>query len=322
MTTPIRHILLCNSLVITLAAAGARAQNTADVQRRREALERAEAAVRAGDHERALASAMEAGNIQMTPSVRMFIAQEHDALGHLREALSQARVCVIEATAQTSINNRTWILDRCREVARGVESRVGFVVVRPPRAPIARLTVRLGDTALGTDDFGQELPVLVGRVTLHAEAPGHADLRREITLTVGERRTLDLALEAAGSSAPDVPTPGFVARRGPGPWPWVLLGLGGAGLATSAATYFGPYSTGETNCMGARAPCTSVDRNAIKVFGGASLVSFGLGVAFAASGALWALVFALDRSSPAASTWNVTMSPLAGGGIFMLGREL
>jgi len=322
MTSPIRHLLLCTSVVTTLAAGGARAQSPADVQRRREALERAEAAVRAGDHERALASATEAGNIQMTPSVRMFIAQEHDALGHLREALSQARVCVIEATAQTSINNRTWILDRCREVARGVESRVGFVVVRPPRVPIARLTVHLGETALGTDDFGQELPVLVGRVTLRAEAPGHADLRREITLSSGERRTLDLDLEAAGASALDARAPGLIARRGPGPWPWVLLGLGGAGLAISAATYFGPYATGETNCTGTRAPCTSGDRNDIKVFGGVSMVSFGLGIAFAASGALWALVSALDRSAPAASAWNVGVSPLAGGGMFTLGRGL
>src|SRR5690349_3172205 len=80
-----------------LWAGSAGAQNAAAIAARRSLIEQAQQARRAGDHVRALDLAERATQISMSPSLRLFIAQEQTALGRLADAFGNADLCGREA---------------------------------------------------------------------------------------------------------------------------------------------------------------------------------------------------------------------------------
>ena len=62
----------------------------------RNLMEEARAARAAGDHAKALSLASQAGEIQMTPDVRLFIAEEQRQVGDITGAMSNAEACLMK----------------------------------------------------------------------------------------------------------------------------------------------------------------------------------------------------------------------------------
>src|SRR5689334_18473753 len=108
----------------TASAQTARGPLTAVAQARwRALLEQAFAQSNQGQHAVALQLALEASATQMTPGVRLFLAEEHEFLSrdpdgapHLAEAERLASQCFTEATDQRSLDGRDRILRDCAAV--------------------------------------------------------------------------------------------------------------------------------------------------------------------------------------------------------------
>lgn len=102
---------------------------------RRALIQRAAVARDRGDHTLALALAVEAARLAMTPSLRAFISHEHAALGQHADALAQAEACVREAESSPPRPERDTLLTECRTLASSQRPLVGRAP--PPTAPPA-----------------------------------------------------------------------------------------------------------------------------------------------------------------------------------------
>jgi hypothetical protein len=226
---------------------------------RRELLTRAEAASRAGQHAEALALGEAAGRMQMTPSVRMFLAEEHEALAageapgrHLLDAVDAAAACVREANAQRALNHRDWILTRCTALLQRLNARIARVRVVVAAGAPAGTALRLDDRALDAAEWNTPLEVLPGERVVEARAPGGAVFRQTLRLAAGGSATVTVAFADAAGGAGD-----GGARGGGEPtpvWPrvvgWSLVGVGAVGLAVSAWQWASTRGYGDDSLNG------------------------------------------------------------------------
>lgn len=275
-----------------------------DPTRRRMLLDQAEEARRAGDHQRSLERALEAGAQQMTPSVRMFIAEEHEALGNLREALVHSRACVRETTEMLSVNNRELILARCEQLLRSVESRMATVSLRFAGVRPAGLQVVVADLTLTEAQFEQDIPVPAGQVTLEASAPGRPTWSRTLTLSPGAREPVEVRFDEGPRAVPARTEPRDVtqAERGGSAWPWVVAGVGGATAIAGVLVYATLYGTAREQCQRALACAPSTDAgSSLDRTGTTSMILVGAGAGMVLSGVVWLLVGARGSEPPRAT---------------------
>ncbi len=183
------------TLVLTtlLGMSTALAQNDAEVAARRNLLEQAQAARVAGDHARALDLANRAGRLQMSTSLRMFLAEEQQAVGQLSGALGTAELCIREAERDPALRNRDAILARCNELRTALRPRVGFVTVTVPEPTPTGLVVRVGGQTVNEALYGAASVVTPGEIVVEANAPGREPFRRSITAVAG--RTVEVRVE-------------------------------------------------------------------------------------------------------------------------------
>lgn len=235
--------------------------------RRRELLERASESSLRGDHEGALRLGEEAARIQVTPSLQMFLAEEHEYLidgggAHLLDAVRVAATCVRDATAQTALNNRERILQRCAEVVGRLNPRVAHVHLRVDDPVPEGMSVRVDEHDLPRGLWAEPIAVLPGAVVVDASAPGRGPFHRALSLPAGATEVVPVALPAGATATPH-PEPAVPTREPPreapssSPLPivgWSLLGLGVAagavgvwqwtvtmGLADDSANGTGEY---------------------------------------------------------------------------------
>jgi hypothetical protein len=307
----------------------ARAQGDAAIAARRDLLVQAQVAHDAGDHARALDLATRAGQIQMTPSVRMFIAQEQAAIGHLADALGGADLCVREAERDATLRNRDAIIAQCRGLIASLQPRVARVVVRVPSPPPDGLRVTVAGGTLNEAFYGVPYVVTPGTVRVEATAPGQAAFARDVAVSVGGVAEVSVAL-APGSGAAQRP-PSLVG-------PIVLITVGGASLAASIAFFVlrGNALAGldafcsPADAMGVR-NCDATDA-ARDTFAAASthnalaFTTLAVGGAAVAGGVAWLVAATRPRGesrggSSARMRWHV--APLVGGGaVFGIGGRL
>ncbi len=207
--------------------------------RRRELLERASESSLRGDHEGALRLGEEAARIQVTPSLQMFLAEEHEFLidgggAHLLDAVRVAATCVRDATAQTALNNRERILQRCVEVVGRLNPRVAHVHLRVDDPVPEGMSVRVDEHDLPRGLWAEPIAVLPGAVVVDASAPGRGPFHRALRLPAGATEVVPVALPAGATATPH-PEPAVPTREPPreapssSPLPivgWSLLGLG------------------------------------------------------------------------------------------------
>ncbi len=234
-----------------LLARPALAQDEATLASRRVLLDQAEQARTAGDHTRALDLARRAGTIQMTPSVRLFVAEEQSQLGELAGALVSAEACIRETPRTANVSNADVIVQRCREIGASVRARIGYVTVRVPGAPPEGLHVRVAGSELATALIGAPFVVNPGNVSVDATADGMQPFHQEVT--VGAGATVDVSVafvrtpDAPTMTAPatphvSLPAPPPASERAPQPrgvsaGPFVVMGIGALSVGATVLFY-------------------------------------------------------------------------------------
>jgi len=187
------------------SAQTARGPLTAVEQARwRALLEQAFAQSNRAQHAVALQLAQEASTTQMTPGVRLFLAEEHeflsrepDGASHLAEAERLAGQCFTEATDQRSLDGRDRIVRDCAAVRGRAHARMARLTVNVPSPPPG-VEVRVNGEALPSVAFGAQALRLPGTYVLEATAPQHGTFRH--TAVLGERAaaTVTVTLPARG----------------------------------------------------------------------------------------------------------------------------
>lgn len=202
-----RHDLLAGTLVIHgLMPSIAIAQGSVAEQQRRAMVAQAEEARARGDHAAALESASRALAIRPTPSLRLMLAQTHQALGNPVAAFEHATNCYREAQTDPSVRNREAIINGCRSVVSEVEPLLARLVVRVTPAPLSGLRVRLGGREVPASAIGSSIPAMPGPTTIHVTADGMASTRRTVSLRAGAQETVSIALLASSNEVGSQPS--------------------------------------------------------------------------------------------------------------------
>ncbi len=165
---------------------------------RRALIDRATAARNGGRHPEALELAQRAAQIQMTPSLRLFIMQAQTQVGQLAEAYSSAIACQSEASRDTAASAQT-ITRLCTESINTLQARVGRVAVTVSPA-VEGLHVFVGNRELHSALLGQDYVVTPGEVSIRVEAAGYRTASRTVTVNAAASLPIQIALER------DVPT--------------------------------------------------------------------------------------------------------------------
>lgn len=213
--------------IVVFAGATASAQSATDLMaNRRRLLDQAFEASRRGAHSEAIDLAEQAARIQMSPSIRMFLAQQHEELSrspegseHLTEAVTQADACVREATEQTTLNRRAEIMRQCAEVSDRLNPRVARVRLQLPTPAPVGMRVRVNSREIESRDWGILIAVLAGETVVDVTTLDGASFHRALTLTAGRVETVSVVLPTATrADASGVPATRIVG--------FTLLGIG------------------------------------------------------------------------------------------------
>jgi hypothetical protein len=329
---PLVTIAVC--LVPQLVAAQP-ATGSADATRRRTLIIDSEAAQRAGNHDVALQRALDASAIQMTPSLRRFIADEYEALGRYRQASFHATTCAREAEQNLTLNNRDAILRHCQELATRLQSSGAWVrLSNADRAPDAARVVVEGED-LPRASWGQDVLVRSGSVVVRAEMPDGTAVERRVSASVGAHEPVELPWRLLRGELPESSsrTQGPVheaGSTGPGAWPWVLVGVGvasvGAAVLTNVLVVQHVQSLLDDECTPrggrvviCRNPDSAATNHAEQQRGLAvEYVAFGVGGTALASGLLW---YFLSPRNPA-PRYTATVTITREGGMIGVGGWL
>jgi hypothetical protein len=335
--------VLATALAVALPA---RAQDASAIQRnaaRRGLLSDAQAASEHGDHATALQLANRAGQIEMTPSVRLFIAQEQLALSQLVDAYGTADFCVRDVEHDTTVRNRDAILRSCHELLDRIGPQLARIVVHVPEPLPPGFVVRVAGVVLNPAFYGVPYRVAPGSITVETLADGHAVVRQAVTAPAGQSVEVTTNVGGAGvatassTSAATTQTsrpasaPPSAASSGPGPLPIVVLGVGVAGLIASGvlfalrqsaiddlvANHCDAISGGYTCDMSAAAQS---DYNNAQVFDTSATVALIAGAVLTVGGAAW-WIFGRSHARHE-SRAAVHFGPVRGGAMITLGVDL
>lgn len=284
-------------MLVALSARVALAQNAPRDAERNALIAQAGALRTAGDHARALELATQAGQIRMSPSLRLFIAEEHEALGslpggaaHFREAFSMALRCMQETSANASLPYRNQILQSCTDIA--TRRRPPDNAPPPPPAPT---------------------------VATVAPAPPPPPLPPPTSAPPPR------PLPRAFSPPPPPPSP-----SSPGVAPWVVVGSGGALLALSGVFFaLQDAATTERRAQCGYNPANHHDlcltpaagdrawqaHNDEVLWNALGWTSVGLGLAAIAGGVTWYALARGRSDTPRARAIRWTASPVGGGAL-------
>jgi hypothetical protein len=289
-----------------LAPAAALAQPTpAAVAARALLIEQAERAAAAGDHRGALDLAERAGRVEITPSLRMFVAQEQLATGAFAAAMSSAILCARDAARDPQLPYRDNVLTRCRDVAQRARASVALVTLRSPPAGEG-LRVTLDDRPVTAELLDVPLPLDPGAHAVTVGAAGRGLWERRFEARSGEATELTLSLgepEAPPAPPPPPPPPPaprpLVVRRGPPAGAIALLAAGGGALLASGV-FFALRAASASGCAEGADPAMPSERvwlcdtpaqaEAVmshRTWTALAGVTLGVGALSAGAGALW-----------------------------------
>ena len=237
--------------VVLSASVGAQTSPSA-VAARALLIEQAERARDAGDHPEALSLADRAGRIEMTASLRMFIAEEQLATRAFAAALSSSLLCLREAGRDPALRARDAILTRCREVNQRARAGAALIILQPP-AGITDLTVTLDDAPVPPELFDAPQPVDPGEHRLVVRAPGREDRAESFVAREGEVRAISLS-PGARRAEPPAPqavvtpiTPPRVTARASLAGPVALWTVGAVGVL-AAGVFLALRETSAQGC--------------------------------------------------------------------------
>jgi len=319
-----------------LSCAGvALAQTDGNIAARRVFLEQAQQARTSGNHSQALELAERGGRIQMSPSLRMFIAEEHQAMGHAGEAYGGAELCVREAERDTTLNNRDAILSTCRGIVDSFRGRIAVLTVRIPTPTPAGLVVRVGGTTLPAASYNGPYVVSAGTVSVDAIATAQPAFHRDVTLAPGASQ--DVSVELQPGAPPGASTGGIPPGESrPRPRAGVPVGgivVAGVGVAVLAAgiAFFGARQGAIGSCRiePNRIVCPSTE-DQTRAMGAYTMntltnVFVPAGAAVIAGGLAWIVIGLATSGGGRADTpprATLEIAPVPGGMTFGIGGRL
>jgi hypothetical protein len=300
---------------ILVAGHVAHAQDAAALAARRGLIEQAQAARVANNHQQSLDLAERAARIQMTPSLRLFIAQEQYSLHRLAEAFGNADACMREAEADTQARNREQVAQTCRSLSQELRTQIGHVVVHPPGTPPQGMQITVNGSALTDALWGVPYVVTPGHVTVVAHANGFRDFSQELDVSAGASSDVQVNLQAApvtqtttqeqhhDTAQQTTATPHEGGGGLPAAVPLAIAGVGVAAII-AGALFFIPRGS-EINattsmCPNFVCPSTAAEASAQPHQSAATTwtyLAYGVGGAGVAVAAVGAILFFVTRPS-------------------------
>lgn len=297
--------------LVFLIAGPARAQDAAREVARRDLVDRAQAARDAGRHDEALELARRAGALRMTPSLRLFLAQQEEATGQLVAALADARQCARDAEVDASLAEREEVIATCRTLSAEIAPRLASVVVEV--ASPDGVSVEVAGAQVDPALYGVPMPVAPGHVVVEARTRDGQRFRRDLDLAAGATGSVAVELVAgpageagvAGGGGPDPGLLGVGVAVG-------VLGLGG--LATAGGLFAlreDAVAARDAACDGGGCDPIAEDHHAraedLNSGTNAALVT---GAIVAAAGAAWiVVVVAIAPGAPAEGAARLRVGP-------------
>ncbi|MFO0556438.1 MAG: hypothetical protein U0269_00325 [Polyangiales bacterium] len=257
------RLALTLALALTPSIAAAQLDPRATAARRA-LIEDAQRARRAGDHTQALTLATRAFEIQASPTLRRFLAEELLQNRRFADAAGMAELCESDMRAQTASRDRAEHIAACQSVRREASTHTARLLLRfePPLPPDATVTVN--DGAVAPALWGVPALVDEGSAVIEVRHPRFQVVQRQVTIGAGTTVEVAITLEPVAAQTVSTPTPRETepARRPPldrqtpdprpidpprARAPQVLTSmspllptgaaLGGLGIATSVALY-------------------------------------------------------------------------------------
>ncbi len=325
-----------------LVASSAVFAQTNDDALRRDLVAQAEQARDSGDHARALDLSSHAAQIRMTPSLALLIAQEHEQLGHVVDALDYARRCVSDASRDGTLHNRQRITRNCRELVTSLSSQVARVTIRLA-AREDSATVRVGTQTIPPAAWGVPVPVDPGEVNVTASSPDGRRFAQTVRATRGGVVEVEVVLTmptasnvsevppvvgpapAPESAAVVAPTPLLPGRRAAvGAGPWIVVGVGAASLIAAGVLWSMHVSAvADRDAACDRGGClpAALDSDATaRDFTVGTNIAIGLGGAAIAGGLTWFFVARTGGTESSALRPSAWLLP--GGAGLTLGGTL
>jgi hypothetical protein len=260
-------------------------------------------------YDEALAEFRASHEIVASPNTRLEIARCLRQNGKIIAAYAELGRAAVEAKELARDDNR---YQRAADAAiaerAGLEPRLGFVSLTIQN-PSEGTRVTVGDEEIRQAAWGEPAPVIAGTTEIGVETPGHAPIKRTVTLAAGEKSALTIDAQSGESIAePSPPPPAEPPRPQPQPdrtsmrkWAYVAGGVGGVGLVTFAI--FGSlarstYDDLQTVCRGGACPANKADEiSSGKTYQTVANVGLALGILGVASGATL-FVLSLPKASP------------------------
>jgi hypothetical protein len=263
----VSHALIALAMFILAPRAShaqSRTLSPALAAQRRLLLDEAQSARAAGDHVQALDRAQRAGEIEMTPSLRQFLAAEQRTLNHYVDALQNAALCVTEAVNDPNTPDRDRLIEVCRTLSEDVRRRSGAIVIHPPNPAPDGLRIEAGGREVPHALWSLAFTVDPGPVEIVATAPGYETLRHQVQVDSGQHVgvpiTLTPAPEAPAHNATQPeqranPRPARsttpAVRPSISPLLWTGLAIGAVSAGAALAFFFtgdAAYHGYETDC--------------------------------------------------------------------------
>ncbi|HKD43129.1 MAG TPA: carboxypeptidase-like regulatory domain-containing protein [Myxococcaceae bacterium] len=329
------RIVFTSALAISFRVSG---QTPAELASRQTMLDAAQKAKAAHDHQRALSLASRAGDIQMTPSLRLFIAEEQSVVGEFADSMSNAELCAEEASDDKTLKNREKIIRACRSLINKLQKSVARILVVMPDPPPAYAQVMINGRVLPESLYGKFYFLAPGNARVEASAPGYLPFKYEVVVGTGEEETVNVAMsrDLPPLPPPAVPAPEVVSTapeekssfREVGPY--VALGTGVASLGASAIFLILRNSTVndlKAQCGGPNhttcpdTPEVRSLKDKASSYNTWTNVTLGIGAAALLGGGTWLL---LEKTHPSTKSTQATLqfTPTQGGAVLGIAGAL
>lgn len=183
-------LILLPLMTVPRAAHAAEAGETVA---RRQLIDAAEKAHKAGFHDVALEYVLRAHAIHSSPTSFLFIAEEQMELGQPIDAYANAQQCLREIELDLKAHLRDAAQARCQALVGKLHAQIGELVLNIP-APPPGTTLRLNGKLVKVEVAGVPFPVAPGSITVEAGAPGYDPFKTDVTVSAGETKPVFVVL--------------------------------------------------------------------------------------------------------------------------------
>jgi hypothetical protein len=217
-------------------------------------------------YEAALAEFRASHEIVGSPNTRLELARCLRAMGKLVAAYAELGRTAVEAKELVGQDNRYQrAYDSATAERAEIEPQLGFVALTIQN-PTDETKVAVGGEQIRRAAWGEPAPAIAGSTEVVVETPGHAPVKRTVSLAAGQKTALTIDAQSGelpgGPPAPPPPTP--LPDTGPSPLrtaAYVAGGVGVAGLVTFGIAGMmarSTYNDLNTTCNGGPCPADKV----------------------------------------------------------------